>query len=393
MSLKKEKEMEKTKEEKLKELRKITEKFNESAGKNLFRKASEFVTKKIPTGIAVIDYLTRGGLPRGLYSHIWSRKSVGKSSTMYAIIAGVQKNGGVAAYLDFEHSSDPQYMQSFGINMDELMFAQPENLEEGLDAFRAAIKIVDLIIIDSVIALGSQKENEKNMSESAKMADMALTLTHFFNRTTGFMDQENGPAVLLVNQTREIIGGMPGRGPMEKYSGGKSLEHSISFSMHLRRLAPDTFPKAKINGKEEEIGKRIEIKIDKTKIAGNEGESVAFDLLYAAPHIDNKLALIDIAMAKQLFTRRGAYYDIGGLSFMGKNQIKELLNVSKDFELALTNWVIKDIVVEDFTYLKPELDVLQGKETKVAEEAVGVVEEAAPIEETPKKGKKAKKSE
>lgn len=337
------------KAQRLKALMKIKNQINDKKGKELVKIATEVVNNKVKTNLPFLDYLTDGGLPRGAFSQIWSKKGGGKSSLCYAIIANVQKDNGICVYLDFEHTYDKKYAESFGINAEELFFAQPSSLEEGLNILSSVGNNADLIIIDSIVALGTASENEKDLDEAAKVASRALKITQFFEKQTGMLDSENGPAIVLINQTRTSINmSNPYLSGNDKYPGGNSLEHSLSLSLHLKRLSAKDSPTAKINGKNVPIGIRIECKVDKTKLKGNEGESIAYNLLKKAPHMDPLDDVISLGENKGLYTKRGAWMDYAGLSFNGLKAFSDEVRNNKDLADALTKHVMEGIEPKPF---------------------------------------------
>jgi len=81
----------------------------------------------ISTGsIALDSELGVGGVPRSRIVEIYGPEASGKTSLTLHIIAEAQKSGGVAAFLDAEHALDPQYAQTLGANLEDLLHSQPD---------------------------------------------------------------------------------------------------------------------------------------------------------------------------------------------------------------------------------------------------------------------------
>ena len=57
-----------------------------------------------------------------------------------------KKQGGVAAFVDAEHALDPTYAAAIGVDIDNLLVAQPDNGEAGLE-------IVDQLVRSTAVDL------------------------------------------------------------------------------------------------------------------------------------------------------------------------------------------------------------------------------------------------
>jgi recombination protein RecA len=365
-----------TKTEKLKKLQKLSEKINDKLGKNIIKKASEHVVKRVNTGIMFLDYLS-DGFPAGSRIQIWGEKQSAKSSLVYAMIAGIQRQNGVAMYLDFEHAADPEYMKTFGINMDELFFTQPENMEQGLDFVRAANGNVDMLIIDSIVALGIKADQDKAMDENMKMAGSALKISEFFKQLLGTLNSETSPVLVFINQTRSNVGVM--YGPTSTFSGGNALAHALDFSIHMRCMSQKEWPTTKINGKDVFIGKRYMVKVDKSKINANTGKEIAFNMLTEGEHIDNIGSITDIALEKGLIVRSGVTTSYNGIKFIGFDNFKNFVNQTPELQEIMKNHILKGEDPGDLSYF-------QNKKEEVKEE----IKTEEP-KETEKKSKKKNK--
>jgi len=79
----------------------------------------------ISTGSLSLDLALGGGIPKGRIIEIYGPESSGKTTLALHAVAEVQKNGGVAAFVDAEHALDPEYAARIGINLDTLLISQP----------------------------------------------------------------------------------------------------------------------------------------------------------------------------------------------------------------------------------------------------------------------------
>ena len=131
--------------------------------------AMQLDVNAISTGALSLDVaLGIGGLPRGRIVEVFGPESSGKTTLLYHIIAEAQKAGGLAAFIDAEHSMDPQYARRIGVNIDELLVSQPDHGEQGLEIADLLVRsgALDIVAIDSVAALVPKAEIEGEMGDT-----------------------------------------------------------------------------------------------------------------------------------------------------------------------------------------------------------------------------------
>ena len=152
------------KAEKLKALQAAMAKIDKDYGKGALMKMSDENIEDvevIPTGSLGLDIaLGVGGYPKGRIIEIYGPESSGKTTLAIHAIAEVQKQGGIAAFIDAEHAFDRFYAEKLGVDMNNLYISQPENGEQALGIVDQLIRssAVDLIVVDSVAALTPKKE-------------------------------------------------------------------------------------------------------------------------------------------------------------------------------------------------------------------------------------------
>ncbi|HEX2028395.1 MAG TPA: recombinase RecA [Nitriliruptorales bacterium] len=161
----------------------------------------------IPTGALSLDLaLGIGGLPRGRVVEIYGPESSGKSSLALHVIAEAQKLGGIAAFIDAEHALDPVYARAIGVDIDELLVAQPDTGEQALEIADMLVRsgAVDLIVIDSVAALVPLAEIEGEMGDS-HVGLQARLMSQALRKLTGNLSRSKTCCV-FINQLREKVG-------------------------------------------------------------------------------------------------------------------------------------------------------------------------------------------
>ena len=139
---------------KLKALELTLGKLEKSYGKGVVMKLGDRVVEDIeaiPTGSIGLDLaLGIGGYPRGRVIEIYGPESSGKTTLTIHAIAEVQKQGGIAAFIDAEHAFDAAYAKNLGVDVDNLYISQPDNGEQALEIADNLISsgAVDLVVID-----------------------------------------------------------------------------------------------------------------------------------------------------------------------------------------------------------------------------------------------------
>ena len=72
----------------------------------------------ITTGSIAVDIATGvGGFPRSRMVEVFGPESSGKTTLALHVVAGVQAQGGLAAFIDAEHALDPVYARKLGVDI------------------------------------------------------------------------------------------------------------------------------------------------------------------------------------------------------------------------------------------------------------------------------------
>src|SRR6202795_412213 len=213
----------------------------------------------IPTGALALDIaLGIGSLPRGRVVEVYGPESSGKSTLAMHVVAEAQRNGGVCAYIDAEHAMDPVYAAAIGVNVDELLISQPDTGEQALEIADMLIRsgALDVLVIDSVAALGPRAEIEGEMGDT-HMGLQARLMSQALRKLTGNLNKSRTIAV-FINQLREKIGVM--FGSPETTPGGRALNFYSSVRLDIRRIES-------IKDGPEVVGNRVRVKVVKNKVA------------------------------------------------------------------------------------------------------------------------------
>src|SRR5512144_2044347 len=148
-------------------------------------------------------------------------------------IAEAQTAGGFAAFIDAEHAFDPTYAKKLGIDVENLLIAQPDNGEQVLEIADNLIRsgAIDIVVIDSVAALVPKAEIEGEMGDS-KMGLQARLMSQAMRKLTATIGR-TGCCCIFINQLREKIGVMFGN--PETTTGGNALKFYASLRLDIRR--------------------------------------------------------------------------------------------------------------------------------------------------------------
>jgi recombination protein RecA len=279
----------------------------------------------ISTGAPTLDkILGIGGLPRGRIVEIYGPESSGKSTISLSLVAQAQKMGLRCAYIDAEHALDPAYMMDLGINLDDLLLAQPNYGEEALEIVDKLVKTGDvgLIIVDSVAALVPKAELEGEM-DANQMGLQARMMAKALRKITALAN-DNKTLIVFINQIRMKIGVMFGN--PETTPGGRALPYAASVRIDLRK-------KEDIKNKEgDSIGIKVKAKVIKNKMAPPL-KIAEFDIFYGKG-VDQYGSILDLALSIGIFAQKGAWIFLDGENFAQgrENAISKLKDDQKLFE-------------------------------------------------------------
>ena len=248
--------------------------------------------ESVPTGSLSLDLaLGVGGIPKGRIVEIYGPESSGKTTVALHMVAEVQKQGGIAGFIDAEHALDPIYAKNIGVNIDELYISQPDSGEQAME------------ITETMVRSGLQ----------ARLMSQAL------RKLTSVINKSNC-TVIFINQLREKIGVMFGN--PETTTGGRALKFYASVRLDVRRIET-------LSQGGEKVGNRVRVKVVKNKVAPPFQEA-EFDIMFGKG-ISREGDLLDLAAKNDIIIKSGAWYSYHGEKIgQGRENAKKYLTEHPD---------------------------------------------------------------
>ena len=270
----------------------------------------------ISTGSISLDLATGiGGVPKGRIIEIYGPESSGKTTLALHIIAEAQKKDGKAAFIDAEHALDPEYSKNLGVNIDELLVAQPDTGEQALEICEMLVRsgALDVVVVDSVAALVPKSEIEGEMGDS-HVGLQARLMSQALRKLAGAINKSK-TVVVFINQLREKVGVIYGN--PEVTTGGRALKFYSSMRFDVRRVET-------IKQGDQMLGNRVRVKIVKNKVAPPFRQA-EFDIMYGEG-ISKVGDVMDSAVDLEIIDKAGSWYSFEGNRIgQGRENVKTYL--------------------------------------------------------------------
>lgn len=278
-------------------------------------------TEVFSTGSLAIDHaLGINGFPKGRIIEIFGPESSGKTTLSLHAIAEVQKKGGIAAFIDAEHSIDPIYARNLGVDINNLILSQPDSGEQALEIVDTLTKTgaIDLIVVDSVAALVPEAELNGEMRDQT-IGSQARLMSKALRKITGSLNK-NGTTIIFINQIREKVGIIFGN--PETTSGGRALKFYASIRLDVRKTS-------NIGSGDEISGNVVKVKVVKNKLSAPFKTAIV-EIIFSRG-ISRYAEVAQLAEDFEILVKKGAWYSYKNENIaQGKNNLRLYLETNSD---------------------------------------------------------------
>jgi len=308
----------------------IERQFGKGAIMRLGDESARVPIEVIPTGSLALDAaLGVGGVPRGRVIELFGPEASGKTTLAYPIVAEAQKRGGIAAFIDVEHSVDTKYAQRVGVDIENLLISQPDTGEQALEIAETLVRsgALDIFVVDSVAALVPRAEIEGEMGDS-HMGLQARLMSQALRKLTAVISRSKTCA-LFTNQIREKIGVIFGN--PEVTPGGRAMKFYSTIRLDIRRIAA-------IKEGQDVKGSRTIVKVVKNKVAPPFKEA-EFDIIYGEG-ISREADILDMGVAHEIVEKSGTWFSFDGDRLgQGREAVRNFLKENQDITARIEKLV------------------------------------------------------
>lgn len=279
---------------------------NKKYGEGTIRRLGEqsiVPVRRISTGILSLDYILGGGYPVGRIIEIFGPEASGKTAVATYGLTEIQRAGYEVGVVDLEQTFNPIYARNNGLDVENLIFSQPETGEQAMDIVEAiALSGVKGILYDSVASSMSKFEGEKDMGDPT-IGMQARLMSQCLRRINPTINK-NDCILFFINQLREKVGTMYGN--PETTPGGRALKFYATIRMNVRPCAFIGPKGNELRTKEGAIGHKIKVKVEKNKVF-TPYKTAEFDFYYGVG-VDQIADVVNTSVACGLISQAGSWF-------------------------------------------------------------------------------------
>ena len=305
------------------------------------------------SGCPALDDALGGGWPRGRFIELYGPESGGKTTIALHAIAEFQKKwpDDDVAFIDTEFAFDEEYAQALGVNTDILIVHQPDNAEQALNVLKQLVGLgIKLVVVDSVAALSSIKEQEGDLGDIT-VGMQARLMSGALRQLAGICGRADA-TVLWTNQLREKIGVT--YGDKTTTPAGRALKHYASVRVSIVRTGSE---KETVDGEKIAVCNSVKADCKKNKTAPP-FRVAKFFITYGFG-IDLHAAYLDAALKSGAVKKSGGWHSVGDMK-IGNGRISVLKELRENDEL------MEDIKAATETGDIPAKYISDGKAKKTA---------------------------
>jgi recombination protein RecA len=309
----------------------------------------------VPSGSIVIDAVIGdvGGYPKGRITEIFGDEGTGKTTLLTCGMVEDQRQGGRPLLLDFEQVYDLSRAQKLGLDLSgmntpegKFFFLQPPTFEEGWAVAEKMIESGEItsVWVDSIPAAIPRAMIEKELEDGVQKALQAARYGELIPRLVGKLARY-GVALVAANQTRDKFGDSGFIGESFKTPGGRAWKFYASLRLRLSVMGKYTGQRLNpLTGKEESVAVANRVRVvgykNKIGIPYRAGEF----LLFYDRGVDNFATILDMAIARGVIVKSGAWYSYKGDKIgHGRDQARDYLEARKDVAMEIVRSFAWDV--------------------------------------------------
>jgi len=318
---------------------------------------------RIPSGSLSLDIALGGGWSLNKWHEIIGEQSNGKTALVLKTIAtNQQRDPDFTTVWVAAEDWVPSHAEMCGVDVSRVYVITTNILEDALDAVLeiAETKDVDCIVIDSLPALLTKLEEEKEMND-AIVGKTALQLNKFWRKVTfsshrSLLGGERPFLGLVINQFRSKIGVV--YGDPRTTPGGEGKNYHFSTRLQLSR---DEWIHEGKGEARHKVGQTIKVRVIKNKTAVPAQEAV-FDFYFddsqehpfKAGDIDYIKEMMALSKLFKVVKRAGSYYRYAERQWQGEDAMIKSLREELDLQEMLDKDVREAIKIS--SKFAPESD-------------------------------------
>jgi len=206
-----------------------------------------------------------------------------------------------ALFVDLERTFDSVYAGKIGVDLDKILVYRPDYAEQGLPVIEHLLeKGIQVVVFDSVPALITKDEFDKEIDDPARMAGSANLLSRWILRLLGLVDNANA-LFIFINQYRANISTMA-RSEKKPY-GPYALRYFSRITLELARIRTD----------EDKL--YIQATVAKNKQGG--GNQKCEYIMLNGKGLGPEFDILSLALEYDIIQKAGAWYEYNGQKAQG----------------------------------------------------------------------------
>lgn len=246
-----------------------------------------------------------------------------------------------------ERIPQTDYMKNCGINIDQLLVADLEDANEGIDLIKELIvsQDIDGIIWDSLQAalpkyVKDRSAEDATMGQEAKLNGLLMRQITAAYAPGNLLDEREAykPTVFLTSQVRSDLGAMYDK--PDSYSGGNAVSHHISLALEVKREKFLDINGKKCNSGTPYYGQRTRVRAEKNKINAP-GDHYFYDYFFretpefSVGCIDHVGEIISLGINLNVIEQKGVWFIYKDYRAQGKQDLRDMIAVDKEMVIQL----------------------------------------------------------